>query len=275
MEPTLQEEQKVQVSQEIPQQGSTPTPEVTSQSTSFSFKKKIAIGIGVLLCVIVLIFVVLALLGSTVGKDGGAVKETVKENSSTNTTNTETKTITVQELFPEISGNIADYDLTIPKEYTTQYISVNDRDLSTSVLANNSLIGVKEDIDNVVSQVRENNKVDFKIISHGIFRARFTATTGLDDNGDFVDQKSGPISASLYEGIGVTNISFKKDFFRGIKGVPIAIITGELQGSHLRMLYLYSPVDNLVVLFSLQGGSDQAENDIIWNTFAESFTKPL
>ncbi len=273
MEPTSQGRQKVQTAPKILPQS--PTSQSIPQSSSFSLKKKIVISLGVLIGGIILTFLILGLIGTTLDKDSDAVKEKQLTNKTIITTTMETKIITLKELFPLISGNIADYDITIPKSYISQHVSINDKDIGTSALANNSLTGTIDDGENILSQMRENNSVDFKIISHGIFRARFTATTGLDEKGDFVDQKSGLIGESFYQKMGMTNVTYKKDTFRGIKSVPIAIITGELQGSHLRMLYLYSPADNLVILFSLQGGNDQTENDSIWNIFTESFTKPL
>jgi hypothetical protein len=49
------------------------------------------------------------------------------------------------------------------------------------------------------------------------------------------------------------------------------LVMGMLKGSYVRMLYLYSPVDNLVILFSLQGGANQEENYETWGKFVDSF----
>jgi hypothetical protein len=181
------------------------------------------------------------------------------------------KKMALQDMFPLISGNIADYEVVIPQEYTAHFVSINDQLLGTGPFSNNSLVGLKDDIENLLSQAQQGNAISFKDASQGVFRARFTPDTGIDDQGRFIDRTNGPLDVSLYEGMGMTNVGIKNGLFQGIQGVPMFMITGDMKGSRLRMLYLYSPVDNLVVLFSLQGGQDQQKNDIVWNAFAESF----
>ncbi len=190
---------------------------------------------------------------------------------SINMSKIDSKKVTFKEFFPLISGNIADYEVTIPKDYIVHYVSVNDRDLGVSPFASNSLVGVSDTVDDLLAQAKLGGSVSFKHISRGVFRARFTATTGLDEQGHFVDKKNGTINELMYKNMGMSNIVFKNGLFRDIQRAPMITITGDLQGSHVRMLYLYSPVDNLVILFSLQGGNNQADDDALWSMFTNSF----
>ena len=181
----------------------------------------------------------------------------------------ETREIPIGEFFPYISGNITDYSLTIPKEYSVYTVSPDDIDFVTSPFFNNSLVGLQNDLDDLLDQARQGDKITFRT-TRGVFRARFTSGTGVDEQGKFVDRTNGPISAALYEAMGMTDVVFQEGFFHGINSVPMAMIMAKFQGSYVRMFYLYSPVDNLVVLFSLQGGTDQADNDDIWQAFVAS-----
>ncbi len=202
---------------------------------------------------------------------GASVNKNSMATTSKKLSKSDNKKVALMEFFPLISGHIADYEVDIPKDYMVHYVSINDAELGSSPLSSNSLVGVSDDIDDLLSQAKQGGAISFKDTSRGVFRARFTATTGLDEKGRFVDKTNGPINELMYKNMGMTNVVFKNGLFRNIKGVPTVTITGELQGSHVRMLYLYSSVDNLTVLFSLQGGQDQADDDALWNTFTNSF----
>ncbi len=182
----------------------------------------------------------------------------------------ETKETTIKEFFPLMNGNISNYTLTIPKEYSIYTVSANDRELAVSPFFNNSLIGLQSDIDNLLSQARAGSVIDFKTTARGVFRARFTSTTGLDAKGYFVDKTNGPISAKMYESTGMTDVIFKEKLVHNIPGNPMVMITAKFKGSYIRMIYLYSPAYNLVALISLQGGTDQIDNDAIWQAFVNS-----
>ena len=182
----------------------------------------------------------------------------------------ETKETTIKEFFPLMNGNISNYTLTIPKEYSIYTVSANDRELAVSPFFNNSLIGLQGDIDNLLSQARAGGAIDFKTTARGVFRARFTSTTALDAKGHFVDKTNGPISAKMYESTGMTDVIFKEKLVHNIPGNPMVMITAKFKGSYIRMIYLYSPAYNLVALISLQGGTDQIDNDAIWQAFVAS-----
>ncbi len=184
-----------------------------------------------------------------------------------------TKQYTLSQIFPLISGNLSEYSMNIPENFESEFLwewTDFSRELPMwSPLYNNCILGEQADIDNIISQALAGNQIQFTT-SKWVIRARFTPNVWIDENGRFIDRVNWPITQESFESIGMNVVFFTESIFQNIPSVPFVTIMGLMNESYVRMLYIYSPNDNLVMLFSLQWWVSQESNDEIWISFIES-----
>ncbi len=172
-------------------------------------------------------------------------------------------TVLFKDFFPNISGNIGEYAVAIPATYT-QYVVPNDLAPGTF------LWGEASDIQKITANP---DAIAFDASVAGVFRVRFSSGVGVDATGRIADN-NGPVTVGSLTKQGMSDVTLREGWFYGIPGAPVVVVEGRVQGKPVRMAYLYSPTDNLVVLVSLQGGSmDDKVNSNIWATFVSSFYK--
>ena len=218
-------------------------------------KGKIWKIIGSILGAIIIIFLLLFWYGSKLDNKQASTN-IINKNINMSENN---KSITLKEFFPNISGNIADYEISIPTAYI-KYAVPDDLALGTF------LWGEPEDIKTISAN---SQALSFNQAKAGVFRIRFSPNIAIDANSQIIDG-NGPINESSFASQGIQDIHFTKGSFAGISAVPVIVVTGTVKDKPLFMAYLYSPVDNLVILTSLQGGTDNSVNSIIWNSFVNS-----
>jgi hypothetical protein len=244
---------------QVPPQTQLLTPQVSTSpvqplSPEPKHKGKIWKIIGIIVGSVIVIFILLVWYGSKLDN-----QQTENNKPITNNINTTTMTIIFKEFFPNISGNISDYKINLPEGYV-KYVVPEDLAPGTFLWGN------PEDIKIVTA---DQNTIAFDQSKAGIFRVRFTQNAGVDSNGQISDG-NGPMTEAGFANQGMTDINIIKGSFFGIAGAPVVVITGKVQNKTVYMAYSYSPVDNLVVLTSLQGGTDDNVNKSIWDAFVAS-----
>jgi hypothetical protein len=225
-------------------------------SQGFNINKK-----GFSLILIILIIAGLVILGGAlyyINKPPPTEPSTV-ETLNQNSNNLTSMSIPLKQFFP-ITGNMGDYKVSVPSGYTAYAVPLE------TITPLTYLWGKQDDIKAITT---DSSQIDFSKAQSGVFRVRFSENVGIDDNGK-INDGNGPLTEAGYIDEGVSNSKFVSGLFNGIKSVPAVAVSGMVKGKSLYLAYIFSPVDNLVLLVSLQGGNDQGINQKNWDDFVSS-----
>jgi len=219
-------------------------------------KRKIWRTLGIVIIVVVVLFGLFVWWGSTLPdtSSSGAITNNINISMTENN-----KELAWKEFFPGISGNIADYKVSIPAEYVVYPVP---QDLAAGTF----LIGTPDDIKTITA---DPSTIAFNQAKSGVFRVRFSQNVGVDENGQITDGNA-PLGEASFKAQGIENTHVVAGNFLGVAGAPIVAVSGEIKNTPVYMAYVASPADSLVVLVNLQGGSDAALNTAVWSAFVGS-----
>jgi hypothetical protein len=161
------------------------------------------------------------------------------------------------EFFPIVSGGLAQATVALPADYRIQK-------LPDDLALNNFLWGREGDLRAVLAKPDE---VAFDKAKHGMFHVRFSKNVTYDSGSrQFVDA-NGPVNADKMGVQGTSTLLRVGD-------VPGLAIAGTMKGKPIRLVYLYSPADNLAAFITFRSPDPTVspEKDV-WESFIKNLSR--
>jgi hypothetical protein len=175
-----------------------------------------------------------------------------------------TTLVNLKDFFPSMSGDLGAYTVSLPSNYVRY--DVPPEKINPMALY---IWGSPEDLKRATAD--PSGYIAFNTTKNGLFTVNFTKNVGVNGSGQLIAGGTGELVTEAM--IKQQNSEKAKVMIGSLYGLPSApafTIIDNLHGLPIRMAYIYSPVDKLVVVISLDGGTDDAVNESIWNNFTTS-----
>lgn len=171
--------------------------------------------------------------------------------------NREYKSVTLKEFFPSLSGNIADYSIQLPVGYESNPIPSQSTYGAT-------LWAMPEDL----KLFQDPEQYDVSLVTSTVFKAVWSTNVGVSN--DQIVTAGIPVTKADFEKQGIKDVNFTSGLFHGFTGVPTLTMSGTMEGESAYLAYLYSPVDDTVILIVLGGNKTGTTDEQDWDAFVKS-----